>query len=122
MPDDDSPRLPAAVRDWGTEYFEQTLKDEIEALDAAWLPLFTGTRQGGRVDAADIAATVLGSCAHEQTIQARVGVFFSEVVGGCSCGDEPFLQPAYCLLLVTIEKRTAQAGFAVIEETVQGSI
>jgi hypothetical protein len=122
MPDDDSPRLPGAMRDWGTPHFDQTLKDEIEALDAACLPLYAGTRAGGRVGAADKAATVLASCEHEQTIEARVGVFFSEITGGCSCGDEPFDQPAYCLLLVTIEKRTAHAGFDVIEEPAQGGI
>jgi hypothetical protein len=108
-------RLPAALRDWGTNDFERTLQAEIMALDAGILPLQGVTGRGGRVDSR-VDVTLISSHDGGQVIQAKVGVFFGEIIGGCSCGDDPFTQPAYCMLLVTIEKQTASAGFEVIEE------
>jgi hypothetical protein len=49
-------------------------------------------------------------------------VFFTEVVGGCSCGDEPFEQPVYCELGVTIDRQSGEAVFNVIESAGQGGV
>ena len=108
-------RLPAAVHEWGSARFEQTLKDAIERLDAGCLPLYRATSEGGRVDASDLRVSVLGSHEDGQAIEARVGVFFTEVVGGCSCGDDPFSRPGYCLLRVTIDRQTTSAGFEIMQ-------
>ena len=115
---DRSPRFASALQDWGTPRFDRTLKNEIEDLEAACLPLSRGTGLGGWIDGSDLAVTIISSCENGQVVQARVGVFFTEIVGGCSCGDEPFSQPVYCLLQVTIEKRTARAAFELIDESV----
>ena len=106
--------LPDAVRDWGTERFEQTLQREILALDTGCLPLWQATSEGGQVDTGNLAVSVLGSRERGVVIEVRIGVFFNEVVGGCSCGDDPYTRPAGCLLRVTIDKTTAGAGFEVI--------
>ncbi len=118
MTENNSPRFAGALLDWGTPRFDQTLKNEIEALEVACLPLSRGTGSGGRIDGSDLAVTVISARENGLTVQARVGVFFTEIVGGCSCGDEPFSQPAYCMLQVTIEKQTACAGFELIDESV----
>ena len=47
-------------------------------------------------------------------VQAKVGVFFSEIVGGCSCGDDPITVNAYCEILVSIDKKTAQAVCSIV--------
>jgi hypothetical protein len=39
----------------------------------------------------------------------HVGVFFREIVGGCSCGDEPFAADGYCEIELRIDKETAEA-------------
>ncbi|MDX1698874.1 MAG: hypothetical protein R3308_11330 [Thiohalobacterales bacterium] len=104
MQTDPAPLLTAALRDWCTERFEQTLKQEILALDAGCLPLVHGTCEGGQVDTGNLAVSVFGSRERGATIEARIGVFFNEVIGGCSCGDDPFTRPASCLLRVTIDK------------------
>ena len=49
----------------------------------------------------------------ERYIQAKVGVFFNEIIGGCSCGDDPLSENAYCELQVSIDKVTAEAEFSV---------
>ena len=121
MTDNNSPRFAGALLDWGTPRFEQTLKNEIEALDVACLPLSRGTGSGGRIDGSDLAITVFSARENGPMVQARVGVFFTEIVGGCSCGDEPFSQPAYCMLQVIFDRQTACARFEPIDEDMHDS-
>ena len=106
--------LRRALRDWETETFAATLKAQLEGLGTECLPLSEATAQGGLVDDRDISVMVLRSHEERHRICAQVGVFFSEIVGGCSCGDDPFVQTAYCELEVYIDKLTAEAGFAFV--------
>jgi hypothetical protein len=48
------------------------------------------------------------------SIRAKVGIFFDEILGGCSCGEEPASLQSYCELLVRIDKATAEAQFSVL--------
>ena len=105
-----------------TREFSMQLKRAIEALDAGHLPLHQCVNQGGHVDASNMAVTVLNVTEVQDDIRARIGVFFTEVVGGCSCGDEPFEQPVYCELGVTIDRQSGDAVFKVIETAGQGGI
>ena len=106
--------LRESVRHWPSATFSRTLKDELRELPAGVLPLSAGTRQGGQIDEHDRVITVLAVQDREGSILARIGVFFTETVGGCSCGDEPFDEPAYCELRVTIDKATGEALFTPI--------
>ena len=101
--------LSDSLRDWRSEAFAATLKAELEGLRREQLPLTRATRHGGQVDACDLAITVLSSREQHACIHAHVGVFFSEIVAGCSCGDDPFTQQVYCELTVEIDKATAVA-------------
>lgn len=108
------PKLPHALRDWNTTAFAPTLKGEIERLDMGALPLGQGIEQGSYVGSQPITAMVLQSADAGDAIEAKVGVFFTEIVASCGCGAEPMEQNAYCELRVRIDKATAEAAFAVI--------
>ena len=108
-------RLPAALRAWPSAAFAATLKGEIEALPAAALPLAQGTAHGGHVGDEALTATVLRAADTGAAIEATVGVFFAEIIAGCSCGDEPQSVNAYCELRVRID-RSGAASFAVVPE------
>ena len=110
------PKLLNTVRDAGSGRVAQTLKGEIERLGAAVLPLHQAIGQGGMVDDSPLAVTVLHLADRGDSIRARLGVLFSEIVGGCSCGDDPFTENVYCLLQVSIDKATAEAEFSVIPD------
>jgi hypothetical protein len=103
-----------ALRDWGTDAFARSLKREMEGLGTGVLPLDRATAHGGHVDDADLVATVIDAADAVTFIRARVGVFFAEIIAGCSCGDDPFAQPAYCEIEVRIDKSTAVAVFTLI--------
>jgi hypothetical protein len=109
------PVLPNSVRHWLTDSFPATLKSEIENLEAGTLPL-NKCVSGGYVDDGHITITVLHAADDESKIQAKVGVFFGEIIAGCSCGDDPQTQSAYCELQVRIDKRTGEATFGLIPE------
>ena len=93
---------------------EKTLKRELEALPSGTLPLHWCTSRGGYVDDSDISATVISVEQDEHRVQCKVGIFFTEIIVGCGCGDDPFPENAYCELIVSIDKTTAEAEFEVI--------
>jgi hypothetical protein len=110
------PRLANALRDWGTDGFAATLKRELLALGPGALPLHLGTTQGGIVDDSALDATVLAFEDEGERIGVRIGCFFTEVVGGCSCGDDPMPAHAYCELRVSIDKATGEAEIGPITD------
>lgn len=108
------PRLPEALKAWNTDAFAATLKAELEALPAGALPLQQAVSQGGYVDDSAVTVTVITSGKDWEAITAKVGVFFTEVVASCGCGEEPMPVPAYCVLRVRIGSATGEADFQVV--------
>lgn len=106
--------FPNALRAWGTDAFARTLKAEIEALRAADLPLDTAATPGCHVEDSPVSASVGASTEDIRSIRARVGVFFTEIVANCGCGDDPFEQSVYCELDIAIDKATAAVAFSVV--------
>ena len=110
------PKFTNSLSAWNTESFTRTLKSEIEHLPKGSLPLDRGTSQGGLVDDSNIVATIIRVADGGGSIEADVGIFFTEIVGGCSCGDDPMTEHAYCEMRVTIDRTSAEAEFAVNPE------
>ncbi|MGA7979279.1 MAG: glucosamine--fructose-6-phosphate aminotransferase [Chromatiaceae bacterium] len=108
------PRFPHSLRDWNTDSFCQTLRREIADLPDSTLPLDRGISQGGRVDESEMAVTILATRDDEGAVYAKLGVFFAEVVGGCSCGDDPSPENAYCEMQLRIDKTTAEGSFSAL--------
>jgi hypothetical protein len=108
------PKLLNSLRAWHSASFFQTLKNDLEQLEPGVLPLARAVTQGGYVDDSHITATVLHAEDDAQTIQARAGIFFTEIVINCGCGDDPMETNAYCELRIRIDKTTAQADFEVV--------
>lgn len=102
------------MRTWGDDSFARTLKRELESLPPGTLPLQAGVARGGLPDDTALTATVLRTRDAGHSVQADVGIFFTEIVAGCSCGDEPVELNAYCELRVGIDKQTARGVFRVL--------
>jgi hypothetical protein len=109
-------RFPKTLQAAGAEACKSALKSELETLQGGSLPLASGTAQGGLIDDSRITATVFELRDEPDWIRAGVGIFFSEIVGGCSCGDDPIVEPAYCRLLVTVDRKTAEARFEPVSD------
>ena len=111
-----APRLAAALQAWGTPGFATALAAELGRLDAARLPLGAASGLGGRIEPGSVGVTVLGAAEGPDGIHARVGVFFVEVLGGCSCGDGPAAHNAWCELRVHIDKASGAARIEAVHD------
>jgi len=110
------PVLSQSLSAWGEENFYTVLKNELQGLGATKLPLEKGTSQGGYIDESPISVSVNRFTDSDDTIKGSVGVFFTEIVINCGCGDDPMHINAYCDLTIAIDKQTAIATFSIITE------
>ena len=54
---------------------------------------------------------------NDSAIVIRTGVFFSSIIAGCSCADDPTpvdTNPEYCELEFVIDKTTADTRISII--------
>ena len=108
------PRLPESVAAWGSEAFERVLKRELGALDPALLPLQQGMSLGSQVVDEPRSVLLLDRAEAHGRLQLKVGLFFTSVIAGCNCADDPTPvegQTEYCELLVSVDTATAAAVF-----------
>lgn len=106
--------LPQALRDWSTGAFEQSLKNELLQLDPDLLPLQQGVARGGYADPGRLAITLLEKSATATHLVARVGLFYHEIIAGCSCGDDPVVEHAYSEMRIRIERQSAVVDFELL--------
>ncbi|HIB28239.1 MAG TPA: hypothetical protein EYO47_03070 [Candidatus Thioglobus sp.] len=104
-----------ALDSWDTDDFARVFKQTFNALSLKDLPLMDCCTHSGVIDEASIESTILTSSATQKTISLKIGVFFSEILSGCACSDDPsqamILENSYCELLVEINRSDAQIKF-----------
>lgn len=111
-------KLTNTLKAWETPEFEQTLKDEIQSLDAKLLPLQQGLSQSSYVSEGDFKVMVLNVADSANTIRVKTGIFYSGVIAGSCCSDDPTPnceQNEYCELQFNINKVTAESTVDLVE-------
>lgn len=111
-------RLERSLAAWGTPDFERSLKQELESLDRGKLPLQQGLAHGSHVADTPFTVVLLGALELEEAIRVRAGIFYSAILGGCSCADDP--TPAgelaeYCEVQLDIDLETSETSVFLIE-------
>ena len=101
--------------DAAEEALADCLAKALQELPPGSLPLRAGCNQGGLVDDSEIRVSVLGTVRGADRVTARVGIFFSELVGGCNCSDDPVAANAYCLLEVVVGRGDGRVEFTPLE-------
>ncbi len=112
-------RLVASLNAWGTPAFEGVLKSELESLGANQLPLQQGLSASSY--ALDTNLRVMIHAVFEEAgfIRARAGIFYSGIIAGCNCADDPTSvdeQNEYCDVRVDIDRQTGEATIALLAE------
>jgi hypothetical protein len=113
------PMLAKSLDAWGTPGFNQVLKNEIEQLDTTQLPLQQGLVTSNYVVDGNLSAIILHISEDSTFIHAKVGIFYSGIIGGCSCADDPTPiseQNEYCEVRFAIDKLTAEAAVTLVTE------
>jgi hypothetical protein len=104
--------LPESLAARGSPGFAETLKREIERLPPGQLPLQQGLTSTSHALDERIEVMVIGATEEPDHVRARVGVFFSGILAGCSCADDPTPvepQAEYCELDIALDKATGVA-------------
>jgi hypothetical protein len=112
-------KLDKALSAWGRPDFEAILKQEIAQLGVDQLPLQQGMSAGNYVPAQAITATILNVDEQGNVIRVKAGIFFSSVIAGCSCADDPTpidKIDEYCEVRLDIDKATAATTIALAAE------
>jgi hypothetical protein len=112
-------RLDKALRAWSTPAFAATLKQELEQLDTHRLPLQQGLSLSSWASDEHINAIILDVSEQPDRIRAKTGVFFTGIIPGCSCADDPTPMSdytEYCELLIEIDKATAEATVTLLTD------
>ena len=105
-------QLEKARNAWGTGTFEAVLKAELARLDSNSLPLQQGLSHSSYACDEDIRAVVISAAETRGTICVKAGIFYSGIIAGCSCADDPTPVdrcPEYCEIRVEIDTQTAGA-------------
>ncbi|MFA5371756.1 MAG: hypothetical protein WC298_07285 [Sideroxydans sp.] len=108
-----------ALAAWGTPQFESVLKLEM-ACAVGWLPLQQGLTVGSQVTDAPIAVVIHHVSTTEKLIRVRAGIFYTSVIGGCSCADDPTPideNTEYCVVQLEIDRDTGVVEVALLDES-----
>ena len=111
-------RLTKTLNAWGSASFEAVLKAEIEQLDAGLLPLQQGLSSTSHVTDSPHQAIIMRVSDDEDFIRVKAGIFYSGIIAGCSCADDPTPvgeQTEYCEVLIEINRMTAEATVVLLE-------
>lgn len=103
----------STLNSWGESTFNTQLIGEIMALPENALPLQQALSQGDIASERPDKITVMSSEATTTKIIIKLGVFFTEIISGCSCGDDPGSLNGYCEMRLTIERQSGNADFQI---------
>lgn len=112
-------QLTTALNAWDTPAFEETFKQAILQMDAALLPLQQALAQSSYTDGANRGVSILGMSDDARQIHIKAGIFYTGMIPGCSCADDPTPLneiSEYCELLFTIDKTTAETQVALLAD------
>ena len=86
-------------------------------MDPALLPLQQGLSLSSYVGKSPVSAIILNTTEKTDSIQIKAGIFYTGIIAGCSCSDDPSPtdeQNEYCEVQFTINKNTAETTVTLL--------
>lgn len=86
-------------------------------MDPALLPLQQGLSLSSYVGKSPVSAIILNTTEKTDSIQIKAGIFYTGIIAGCSCSDDPSPtdeQNEYCEVQFTINKDTAETTVTLL--------
>lgn len=111
-------KLPNIITALDNPNLPQVIKKEIEQLDTNLLPLQQGLSLSSYVADNPVNTTILSITDTDNTLDVKAGIFYTGIIAGCSCADDPTpqdVQNEYCEILITINKNNAEAAVVLVE-------
>ncbi|MDH5178703.1 MAG: hypothetical protein OEZ39_16735 [Gammaproteobacteria bacterium] len=104
---------------WNTTEFNNTLKAELMQLTASELPLQAGLTQGGYANDQLTDVTILDVQTTSHFINIKAGLFYTSIIAGCSCADDPTpvdVLNEYCVITIELDQRSGAALIKLTED------
>ncbi|MBE0509385.1 MAG: hypothetical protein K0A95_02335 [Chromatiales bacterium] len=110
--------LPRSLAAYGSPAFADILKAELGELDSQCLPLQQGLRNGSTSLDHKLSFMLLTQQQNSDHILVKLGMFYSSIIAGCSCADDPTPQDEvneYGEIHVRIARDTAEARISLAD-------
>lgn len=104
--------LRRSVAAFGTPDFAAALRADLAALGPDALGLQQALTAGSTAVCDGIDVMLLRQTESSDGLQVRIGVFFTSILSGCACADDPTPENThseYCEIDITIDRRTGMA-------------
>ncbi len=104
-------RLQQSLRAWGTPEFGRVFKQELALVGNHALPLRKALSVGSHVTETPLTVMVISMQETPTTIRIHAGLFFTSIIAGCSCADDPTPMseyPEHCELVLEIDRASAE--------------
>jgi len=111
-------RLPKTLSAWQTPALKAVFEQEIKTLELSLLPLVRAMSRGSQIAVDEIGVMLISSAESGSSIQVKAGIFFSSVIAGCSCADDPTpldVNAEYCEMRFDIDKVSASTEVVLLE-------
>ncbi|MCW8958822.1 MAG: hypothetical protein OQL05_01960 [Gammaproteobacteria bacterium] len=109
--------LKQTLQAWGAPEFNATFKKEVEALPPEQLPLQQGLSLSSSISDEPFRVMVISTGESEGRLQVKAGVFYSGIIAGCSCSDDPTpqdVQAEYCDLAFSIDPQSGETAVTLL--------
>ena len=110
-------KLVRTLKSLGSEYLVEAFKEEVESLGYSILPLQSALCHSSHVVEDKLKVIVLDTDETANTLNLRAGVFFSGVIAGSCCADDPTpmeKQHEYAEFEFVIDKQTAVTDITLL--------
>lgn len=111
--------LENSVAAWGRPDFDAVFKAEVEHLSHEQLPLQQGLALSSSVSGEPFRVMIINRREEEGRLRIKAGVFYSGIIAGCSCSDDPTpqdVQSEYCDVEVEIDRESGAASISLLQE------
>ena len=108
-----------SVSAWNTKEFEEVFKCEVGQLDMDQLPLQQALSHSSYACDKDLKVLVINASAGQESIQVRAGIFYTGILPGCACTDDPAPDneyTEYCEVLFSIDLQTALSTVSLLTD------
>jgi hypothetical protein len=112
-------RFPKTLLAWDTPEFRAIFLAELTQFGPGVLPLQQGLEHSSYALEDDIRLVVVGMEQAGDAIHVQVGIFYTGLVPGCSCADDPTPvepQNEYCEARVIIDRASGEAVISLVED------
>jgi hypothetical protein len=111
--------LTESLAAWQSTDFNDVFKAEVKRMNPDLLPLQQGLAHSSSANGANIGVTILNSSETPDTIQVKAGLFYTGIIAGCSCADDPTTQHEvneYCEVRFEIAKLGGESTVTLLRD------